>query len=314
MKEAKQLTRLVRSLVLPLSFTCSLLAYGQVSAASQKQLIPANSPAGQTLPLNAVSGEEVQYQSGRFDRDKNAIEHIPSRLPQGAVILTLVFITGLVLALWYRWRMKSLYCHAQLLARLVQERTQALQQANLKLEKLVCVDVLTNTCNRRQFIVQAEKEFERFYRNQHHFSVLRAEIDNFHGINEGYGFTCGDYVLAEVARILKQSLRSGDILARWGSKEFIILLPETGLAGAEIAGKKISQAILSADFCHQDKKIATSLSLGVVQIALGESLDTCVQRADKALSQACQQGGGQAIALPAVPQVQNRKKISHHYG
>ncbi|WDD97829.1 GGDEF domain-containing protein [Thalassomonas actiniarum] len=314
MKKAKQLTRLARSLILSFSFMCSLLAFGQVFASDQPQPSPADSFAGKTLPLNIVNAEQVQYQSGGFDSDKNASEKVLNRLPGEAAILTLVFITALLLALWYRWRIKSLYSHAQLLARLVQERTQALKQANLKLEKLACVDALTNTCNRRQFIVQAEKEFERFYRSQHHFSVLRAEIDNFHGINEDYGFACGDYVLAEVARVLKQRLRCGDILARWAGKEFIILLPETGLEGGEIVGKKICQAILAADFCYQSKPIAITLSLGAVQIELGESLDTCVQRADKALSQACEHGGGQVIALSAVAQVQSRKKICHHYG
>ena len=314
MKKTKQLTRLIRSFVLSFSLACSLSAVEQAFAFEQESIQPQHSQVGGTQPLKFVAGEKAQYQLGLFDIEKSAGENVILQLPREAVTITLVIITVLLLALWYRWRIKNLYGHAQFLARLLQERTQALKQANVKLEKLACVDALTNTCNRRQFIQQAEREFERFYRTQHHFSLLRAEIDNLHVINESHGFSCGDHVLAEVAALVQQCLRCGDILARWGGKEFIILLPETTLAGGEIAGQKISQVIADANFSYKSQSVTTSLSLGAVQIELGESLDTCVQRADKALALACERGGGQTVAVPALAQVKSRKRISHHYG
>ncbi|WDE06785.1 GGDEF domain-containing protein [Thalassomonas viridans] len=314
MKKTKQLTRLARLLVLFVGFISPSMAVQQVFAFTENVSSRGTFAGVQSLASNTVSAEEMANRISRLDNQNSDGENFIDRLPEEGATLVLIFIMLLLLVVWHRWRIKNLYLHAQSLARLVQERTQALQQANIKLEQLACVDVLTNTCNRRQFIVHAEREFERFYRNQRHFSVLRAEIDNFQGINESYGFACGDYVLAEVACMLKHCLRSGDILARWGGKEFIILLPETTLTGAEVAGRKVCQVILAADFCYQNRKIVVTLSLGGVQIELGESLDTCVQRAEKALTLACEHGGGQVVAASALPRVQSRKKICHHYG
>jgi diguanylate cyclase (GGDEF)-like protein len=110
-----------------------------------------------------------------------------------------------------------------------------------------------------------------------------ADIDQFKAINDQHGHGVGDRVLIEVARRLRARVRGQDCVARWGGEEFLLLLPDTDLAGAAALSEQL-RATVAGSPCEIDgHAIGLSLTLGVCQFRSGMSLDDCVQVADEAL-------------------------------
>jgi diguanylate cyclase (GGDEF)-like protein len=101
------------------------------------------------------------------------------------------------------------------------------------------VDYLTNAFSRRFTILRIEEELQKSIRDSSDFSLIFFDIDNFKHVNDTYGHKMGDDVLKLVAALAKSSIRSFDILGRYGGEEFIILLPNTGAEEAFIIAQRI---------------------------------------------------------------------------
>jgi diguanylate cyclase len=152
------------------------------------------------------------------------------------------------------------------------------------------IDPMTCLSNRRDIMQKIEREFSRAERHLRAFSVILADLDNFKQVNDIYGYNAGDDVLVEVARVLMSCIRKEDVCARWGGEEFLILLTETDIAGAEAVARKIHESITMTEFKAQKPGIRVTMSLGVSEYKTGQSTYECVTRADQALQQA-KQGG-----------------------
>jgi diguanylate cyclase (GGDEF)-like protein len=114
-------------------------------------------------------------------------------------------------------------------------------------------------------------------------SLILCDIDRFKAINDTHGHTTGDLALQKVAEALKSELRRTDILGRYGGDEFMIILPETGLAGAKSLAEKVRLAVegLVLELPGQ-KSISLSLSLGVAACCEPlENIDTLVTLATR---------------------------------
>lgn len=165
----------------------------------------------------------------------------------------------------------------------VAERTAELSEANRQLAQVARVDHLTGLLNRRGFAEEAESEIRRTFRSGKPFSVVLADVDNFKRFNDQYGHVCGDHVLKRAAALLKERLRDVDRVARWGGEEFIVLLPETDIEGAAVIGEKLRIAIAENMFEYDDQRLSITMTFGIASFRKGESLDTCIARADTAL-------------------------------
>lgn len=152
------------------------------------------------------------------------------------------------------------------------------------------IDPMTGLANRRDIMEKVEREFSRAGRHYRTFSVILADLDNFKLVNDVHGYNAGDDVLVEVARVLMSCIRSEDICARWGGEEFLFLLTETDIAGAESVARKIHESILMTEFKAQKPGIRVTMSLGLSEYNLGQTVYECITRADHALQQA-KQGG-----------------------
>lgn len=117
------------------------------------------------------------------------------------------------------------------------------QEVFLQTENQAMVDALTDTFNRRYMEESLKKELTRSERYNKQFSICLLDIDDFKKLNDTYGHAIGDLVLKELALCIKKSSREEDIVCRYGGEEFLIILPETEVAKAQIAISRISQCV-----------------------------------------------------------------------
>lgn len=156
-----------------------------------------------------------------------------------------------------------------------------------ELERLASVDRLTDTLNRHKFSEILPYEIDRAKRYKEALSILMIDLDNFKLVNDKFGHLMGDYVLKEIANLIKSNTRSVDYLFRFGGEEFIILAPNTDIDGAKILAKHIQEAIESFKF---NKVKRVTVSIGVTALGDKDSETTFIARADKALYQAKSSG------------------------
>ncbi len=209
-----------------------------------------------------------------------------------AFLLVSLLLTGI-----YRLRIRRLKARSTILRQLVQERTQSLEMVNQKLEKISRLDDLTNISNRRDFIEQANREWERAKRHKANLCLVLVDIDNFKDVNDTYGHDCGDLVLVKIAKLLTDALRSGDILARWGGEEFSVLLPDTELSGGRAVAEKMRSHIGDAKIDYDGQLIKITITLGLVQMKDEEAFNACLKRADIALYEGKEKGRDQVVAV-----------------
>lgn len=142
-----------------------------------------------------------------------------------------------------------------------------LKQTNKQLELLVTVDSLTGLNNRRHFNYHFEQEWKRMIREKAPLSLILCDIDQFDVYNLNFGCNGGDLLLQDVARVIRKvAKRPGDITAKLGEDEFIMLLPRTDPQGASTLAEQIRKKIaeLSADNSFQRKRNAcVTLSIGI---------------------------------------------------
>ncbi len=184
----------------------------------------------------------------------------------------------------------------------VRERTRELQETNEKLVETARLDALTGLLNRRGFAQKLEAEIARVMRTRRNFVLIMADIDHFKLFNDQHGHACGDYVLREIAALLRNQLRDVDIMARWGGEEFTFLLPETSLEGGAVLAEKLRSAVEQHQFNYRDNIILNlTITMGVAQYYQGMSIDDCLARADQALYEGKEAGRNRVVVKVTAP-------------
>jgi len=168
--------------------------------------------------------------------------------------------------------------------------------SNKNLHKKASTDGLTGLVNRNFFISALGQAIATSLKFQHPLCILMCDIDYFKSINDTHGHLAGDKVLTETAKILQSHIRdSGDICGRYGGEEFIISLRNTtqsnGLKVAEI----LRRSVENNKIVYQDESISVTISIGVCTLEnfVNESVFSMIERADKALYQAKNNGRNQ---------------------
>ncbi|MGB3401784.1 MAG: diguanylate cyclase [Microcoleaceae cyanobacterium] len=177
-----------------------------------------------------------------------------------------------------------------------------LQQKNQELESLSVTDSLTQIANRYDFNQTLEQEWRRLGREATFLSIILGDIDYFKQYNDTYGYPAGDACLQLIASALKDTIkRPADKVARYGSDEFALILPNTDPEGALRVAKSILNRIKALQIPHSNSAVAEylTISLGVAsllptQLSTSESL---MQMADRALLTAKQHGRDRIFAL-----------------
>jgi diguanylate cyclase (GGDEF)-like protein/PAS domain S-box-containing protein len=163
----------------------------------------------------------------------------------------------------------------------------AQKELEAQLRQAATHDFLTQTYNRRGFLELGEAEVQRSRRSGAALSLCTFDVDHFKALNDTHGHAVGDEALRAVAAAAKRTLRTPDIFARFGGEEFILLYPDTGLAGAVTVTARVRAAIAKERVVGAGgEKIGVTVSAGVAELRPGESLDGLIRRADDALYEA----------------------------
>ncbi|MDR5172003.1 diguanylate cyclase [Methylobacillus flagellatus] len=170
--------------------------------------------------------------------------------------------------------------------RLVQELTAKLEHVN----EVAHEDFLTGTLNRRGMEQALEREFDRANRHATRLSLAMMDIDHFKRLNDKLGHATGDKALVHLSKVIKESLRSTDVLARYGGEEFIIILPGTGEAEAVEIMKRAQRDLTRNFFMHDNERVLITFSAGVAEREQDEPAQSLLPRADRALYRAKQAG------------------------
>ncbi|MBL8497288.1 sensor domain-containing diguanylate cyclase [Nitrosomonas sp. JL21] len=180
-----------------------------------------------------------------------------------------------------------------------------------RIKEISYQDTLTQAYNRRYFDLRLKEEIARCMRCDDDLICMFLDVDHFKKINDTYGHQTGDRVLKHMVNLIKEQVRTCDIVARYGGEEFVVALPMTTLQAAHDIAERLRQTICSATLNFQDKPLKFSISIG---IACLQSLITIqpqdieilsaalLDKADQALY-AAKSGGRNQVAVYGKRQV-----------
>ncbi len=159
-----------------------------------------------------------------------------------------------------------------------------------ELELMIGTDPLTGVSNRRVFFERLREEMTRQARHGGAVSVLMVDVDHFKDVNDRYGHQAGDQVLVSIANALRASLRTTDIVSRYGGEEFALILPETDAEAAQLAAERVRAAVREFEYATLKSAARVTISVGIATMRAEEELDQLVSRADQALYRAKEAG------------------------
>jgi diguanylate cyclase (GGDEF)-like protein len=171
-------------------------------------------------------------------------------------------------------------------------QNEELAEANAHLELIAITDQLTGAYNRRYIMRETEQELSRSVRHSLPLSITMIDIDKFKDINDTHGHQVGDEVLKEFVQVLSSSIRTSDVLGRYGGEEFIVIAPLTGHQEALILAERLREIVSKWPFETTYGFIKLTISLGVAtfdgktETSQGALLEQLLAQADAELYKA----------------------------
>lgn len=177
---------------------------------------------------------------------------------------------------------------------------ETITRAERRLFDLAMKDPLTGLSNRSHFNNLFANEMTQSQSTDKAHGLVLIDIDHFKRINDQFGHEAGDQVLVSVAKTLSANLNEGDILARWGGEEFLILLRDSSAQNTLAIAEKIRRSVCSRNIAIESKDNTITISAGATQIETNETLTDALRRADKGLYASKDGGRNQVTARPCA--------------
>jgi len=257
---------------------------------------------------NCATDERFKpFQSSGLFCERGALLSVPVK--SGEEVLGVLNISHPVPEFFEAWHQHFLMLFANCLGRflhihrllhnlesVVSERTLELEQAlsesedlRQRYQHLSTTDELTGLHNRRFFFVEGESMLSRAIRYQLPISLLLMDLDYFKRINDKWGHAAGDRILKLISGVIREQVRSGDMVARLGGEEFVMLLPNTGVAGTDLMARRIKEKLGKLNLGGGMEGLNITVSIGMTTLDdgihnnLSETLNLLYTQADTAM-------------------------------
>ncbi len=159
-------------------------------------------------------------------------------------------------------------------------------------------DPLTKVHNRRAFDDRLEGDLSHAKRHGTPLSLLLFDLDFFKSVNDTYGHVAGDYVLATFAELVHSMVRREDLFARYGGEEFAMICRSTPVIAAASLAERVRAETAALRFVHDGQVIPVSVSVGVAMSRGDDTIEQLIERADRALYRAKEEGRNRVVAAP----------------
>ena len=170
-----------------------------------------------------------------------------------------------------------------------------LEGLNQQLQAFASIDPLTQLTNRRVLSERLDQEFARATRYGHTLACLMIDVDHFKKVNDTQGHIVGDKVLTQVAAAIAATIRKTDVAGRYGGEEFLVLVPETPSAGAQVLAERLRHAIASSGGERAGlPSVTVSIGIATTELTPPSALDL-LRRADEALYEAKKAGRDRVV-------------------
>jgi len=239
----------------------------------------------------------------RHGRDQATIFLAATLLSMAGALVTTLAVMGRVpfSALTFRAVEVGVMVEAAIWSLALGLRLRRQQQDRARALELASHDPLTGLYNRRGFLEQALPVFSTSTRNERPLAVVMLDIDHFKQINDVHGHDAGDRTLVAVADQLRNTCRLGDIVARWGGEEFVMLLPETPGDSAHELAERLRELFAGTVVVLGDGGSATfTASFGVAVRSDATTLEDVLRASDAALYAAKHAGRDRVVSTTST--------------
>lgn len=201
-----------------------------------------------------------------------------------------------------RLQAQALRSHEQLQAaradvEAAEARVRELESRLRDIGELASSDPLTGALNRRGLEELYPRLLDQAEREGWPLAVAVLDLDEFRKLNGTHGHAGGDAALRHVVEVLRERLRKDDVLARFGGEEFVVLMPRSTLEQAAALLQQQQRALAARPLLHEGRRIEVRFSAGVAVRQLGEDRDHLLNRADRAMYRAKQDGRNRVVAV-----------------
>ena len=244
--------------------------------------------------INQMLGElgDLGSHTGRFEekvgRYAEVIDQAESLESLTGVVGDMLAETRSVQALVGQTQTRLQAEHARATA--LSDRVTELESELRRLADEVSTDQLTQVANRRGLLQAFETVRAQSQRDGQPLAIGLLDVDNFKRLNDELGHSAGDVALRSLAGLISKSLRPGDVVARFGGEEFVVLLPATGLDDAAEILTRLQRSLSVGLFMHERKTVFVTFSAGVTLLRQAETLEQALERSDAALYEAKRTG------------------------
>lgn len=211
--------------------------------------------------------------------------HLPDRTLAEQILVWLSHASTLLRCCVIGW-------YGNRLRQQLQQRNRELADAAREISYLATHDSLTGALRRlplRELIVQQ--------RSPAGYCVAMLDLDHFKNVNDRYGHRVGDEALRLFASTVRNTIRPGDALGRYGGEEFLLLLAETPPAAALTVAERVRLAVAGADWNRLAPGLQVTVSIGLAAATSAETVEQLVERADRAVYAAKQAGRNRTVLL-----------------
>lgn len=202
----------------------------------------------------------------------------------------------------------------QRIRRRLTRQKQALTGALAQIGHLATHDELTGLVNRRRMTELMAVEQLRCARNERPLILALLDLDHFKHINDNHGHAMGDQVLRAFAATIQATLRSTDVLARWGGEEFVLMLYDTDPASAAPLLERVRLAVQALETRAPERVLRATVSIGLAIGEPGEAVEHVLERADEALYLAKAHGRNRVVVHGAALETVSMQTLEAGHG